>query len=294
MTPSEKKPTVSKTLTWLPAKTFELEFSLPWKEVKKTYDEVLAKVAQSTTLKGFRKGKAPLKLVEKNLDKNKLYAEVLQLLLPQTYFASIKQHNLQPICDPKITPLKTEEAKDWQFKAQACEAPAVVLGDYQNKIKGLKTSDKIWLPGKDKKEAAPEKTQEQILAEIFKVLLTETKVELSTMLVEEEKKRMLGRLLEEIKKLGITLDDYLASNHKTSQQLQEEYQKTSEETLKLEFILQDIALKEKITVTDKEIQDLIATIKDQKQRENLQSPQQKAYISLILRKRKVVDFLIKL
>ena len=40
-------------LTWLPKKTFELQFSIPWDTVKKTYDETLKKVAQEAEIKGF-------------------------------------------------------------------------------------------------------------------------------------------------------------------------------------------------------------------------------------------------
>ena len=99
-------------LTWLPKKTFELEFSIPWSTVKKTYDETLKKIVSQAEIKGFRKGKAPISVVEKNIDKSKLYNEVLKNLLPQTYIKSLQQHNLKPICDPKVVPLKTEENKD--------------------------------------------------------------------------------------------------------------------------------------------------------------------------------------
>lgn len=282
-------------LTWLPAKTFELEFTIGWDQVKKNYDTVLTKVAQEVELKGFRKGKAPLEMVEKNVDKSKLYGQVLENLLPQTYISSIKQHNLRPICDPKITPLKTEEGSDWTFKAAACEVPDVTLGDYESKIKALTAKDKIWLPGKDK-QPTPEKSEveDKKLKEIFKTLLETCRVDLSAILVEEEEKRMLSRLLEQVNKIGLTLDEYLTNIHKTLDQLKQEHHHLAEETLKLEFILGKIAQIKNFAVSPKEIDDLIAALPDEKSRENLKTETQRAYIASVLRKRKVIDFLQKI
>jgi len=281
------------TINWLPQKTFELTFSIPWNEVKKDYSKALEEISKDTTIEGFRKGKAPLSMVEKKVDKAKIYGLVLDKLLPQTYFSAIKKHNLRPIVDPKIEPISTEEAKDWEFKATSCEAPDVVLGDYQAKLKSLTAKDKIWVPGKDK-DKKPEKSQEDRLPEIFKLLLETSKVELAQILINQETDRMLSRLLEELKRLGISLDQYLQTNSKTTESLRKEYQENAEQTLQLEFILQDIGQKEKISVTDTEIDQMIKAVPDEKQRKNLDTPMQKAYIASILRKRKVVDFLTKI
>jgi len=277
-------------LTWLPKKTFELEFSIPWDTVKKTYDETLKKVAQEAEIKGFRKGKAPISAVEKNIDKNKLYNEVLKNLLPQTYLKSLKQHNLRPICDPKVQPLETNEGKDWLFKATACEAPEIKLGGYEAKIKGVRAKDKIWVPGKEEKKEE-KKTEEQTLKEIFDILKQETQIDIPPMLLETEEKRMLSRLLEQVNKLGLTLDEYLTSNNKSVETLKAENRKIAEDTLKMEFILQEIARQKKFETTEKEIQDMINAVPDEQTRKNLSTPMQKAYIGSIIRKRKVIDFL---
>lgn len=292
--PTNHNPQLTTTLTWLPAKTFELEFTLTWEQVKASYQKNLKAVAEKTTLKGFRQGKAPIDVVEKNLDKAKLYGLVLEDLLPQTYFAAVKQHQLKPICEPKITAIKTEEGSDWAFKATACEAPEVKLGDYEKSVKGLKAKSKIWLPGQDKTEVKKEENEDERLKEIFQVLLKECQLELSSLLIEEEEKRMLAKLLNQTQKLGLTLDEYCAGNHKTIQQLKTEYRQLAAETLKLEFILQAIASNKNFVVEEKEIAHLIAAVPDEKSRQNLETPLQKAYLKTLLKKRKAIDFLLKL
>jgi len=270
-------------LTWLPNKTFELQFTIPWEQVKDSYQKNLKVVAEQTTIEGFRKGKAPLEMVEKRVDKSKLYSAVLEDLLPQTYFSAVKQHNLQPIIDPKIIPLSTEEGKDWTFKAIACETPDVVLGDYEAKIRQSRAKDK-----------KVQKTQEQSLKEIFDILLATSQASLSPVLIEQETKRMLSRLLSETQKLGLTLNEYLQANKKTVEQLREEHNRLAKETLSLEFILSKIADKKNVSVTEAEIQAIIKAIPDTTEQKKLDTPPQKAYISSILRKRKVIDFLSKI
>ncbi len=307
-----KNYTKTAKLSWLPNKTFELEFTIPWKEVKKEYQKVLEEIGKQTTIKGFRKGKAPLNLIEKNIDKTKLYNQTLQKLLPQTYLASVRQHKLKPICEPKIVPQSIQENKDWTFKATACETPTIKLGNYEEKIKSARAKEKIWVPGKgaDPVGADPsvrppvgtqhtvpakkQKDQEKNLAEIFKILLQECQVDLSSLLIDKETNQMLARLLNEIKKLGLTLDQYLSSNQKTEAQLREEYQKRAGETLRLEFTLQKIAAEKNFTTSDKEIDQMIKAVPDEKTKKNLQTPIQRVYIGSILRKRKTIDFLLKL
>ena len=60
------------TIKRLEDKTIELTLSIPWEDIKKTYDEVVEDFVKETELPGFRKGKAPRAAVEEKLDKNKV------------------------------------------------------------------------------------------------------------------------------------------------------------------------------------------------------------------------------
>ena len=283
-------------LTWLPKKTFELEFSIPWEDVKITYDKVLNSLVKEAKLEGFRQGKAPKTLVEKNIDKGKLYGEVINQLLPLSYTKLVAEHKLRPAVSPKITIISAEENKPWQFKAASCELPEVKLGDYAKICRGALAKDKLWTP--DKGTAGPTKdkelTQTQKLNLISKALLEETKIELSDLLINDERDRLLSRLLDQIQKLGLTIDQYAASNNKTVTQIREEYALTAANTLKLELILQAIADDRKVKVADKEIDAMIAAAGDEKLKKELNTPSQRAYIGSILRKRQAIDYLITL
>jgi FKBP-type peptidyl-prolyl cis-trans isomerase (trigger factor) len=259
-------------LTWSPKKTFELEFSIPWEQVKKTYDKVLNELTKSAKLEGFRPGKAPRDLIEKSLDKGKLYGEVINQLLPLSYAEAINQHHLRPAIAPKITIVAAEEDKPWQFKASSCELPEIKLGNYQGAARSALVKSQL-----EKKEL----DQSQKLNLISKALLDEIKIELSDLLVESERDRLLSRLLDQIQKLGLTIDQYAASNNKTVEQIKQEYRQTAANTLKLELILQTIAEDKKFKADEQEIN-------------KLKEPAEQAYLAMVLRKKQAIDYLLTL
>jgi len=295
---TKKQKSTQAELAWLPRKTFELKITLPWAKVKEAYNQTLQDKAAGITIKGFRKGKAPLKLVEEKLDRQELYQGVLTRLLPEAYQQAIQKHHLSPIIAPQIKPLSIKENEDWQFQALACERPEVKLGDYQQKVKGALAKENIWTPAKGKPDEETKKKKtasyDQKLKIVTQTLLTEAGVELPEILIKDELKRMLANFLDQVNALGMTLQDYLASKGITNQQLRENYRDQAEKTLKLEFILQAVIQDREIKVAKEEIDKMIAAAQDKKTKERLEKPAQRAYISSILAKRKVLDYLTNL
>ncbi len=272
--------------------SLELTINIPWPRIKTSYQQVLEKLTKETTLKGFRQGKAPVDLVEKQIGKDKLYQETLKEILPQVYLEAVKEHQLKPIVNPQVSVNSLAEGKDWQIKAVTCELPKVELGDYQEEVRKALATEKIWTPGKDKKPA-PE-NENQKLDKIFKTLMKNVKIKLPEILVQEEVNRMLSRLIDQTARLGLTVEQYLASSNKTQEQIKEEYTQQAQETLKLELILSAIADKEKIEISDDEVEKMIAAVPEEKTKKGFQTPEQKAYIKQLLRKRRVIDNLAKL
>lgn len=288
---------INTKLTWMPDKTFELEFTLPWEKVKNSFQKTLKDLAKTTEIKGFRKGKAPLKVVEKNIDKSKLYTHVINQLLPVSYTSAVKKHHLNPAVSPKIEILKAEENQDWQFKAISCELPEVKLNDYQQSIKAALAKEKIWTPDQGDPQKPPKENYQDTskkLNQIFTILLKSIELKLPGILLEKEVQRLLSQLLDQVNKLGLTIEQYAQSNQKTIEQLKTEHQLIAENNLKLELILQSIANDQKITVNDEEIDKMIEAAGDQKLKEKLNTPSERAYIATVLKKRRAIDYLLSL
>lgn len=258
-----------------------LKIVVPWADVKKTEEEVVTEMAKNADLPGFRKGKAPKKVVEDNLDKARVREEVLRHLLPTAYIDSVKEHNLKPIIDPKVQVKPLEDEKDWEFEAVTTEEPDVNLGDYKSKIKDVTAKSKIVIPGKE--------SEGPKLDDIIRVLLETSTIKLPKILIDYETDKLLSQTLDEIKKLGLTLDQYLASTGKNADMLRLEYEGKAQNDLKLEFTLRKVAEAEKITVGDEDLNKTIEKAKTPEEKRNLEA--NKYLLASILRQQKTLDFL---
>jgi FKBP-type peptidyl-prolyl cis-trans isomerase (trigger factor) len=156
--------------------------------------------------------------------------EVLKQLLPKAYVAAVEEHGLKPIMNPKIHVHKIEADKDWTFEAVTCEAPAITIGDYKKKVQDITAKSKIIVPGKE--------PQEPNFDEIMKVILEGATVEIPGVMVQQETDRLLAQTLDEIKRLGLTLDQYLSSTGKNPEEFRKDYEEKAKADMKLEFILQ--------------------------------------------------------
>lgn len=275
-----------------PNGTIQLTITIPWDTVKKTKEEVLAGVTQNAKVAGFRKGKAPKPLVEENVNPQKLQEDVLRKVLPDAYVGAVQEHNLRPIMNPKIHVEKVDDEKDWVFSALTCEMPDVKLNNYREAVQKVTAKSKIILPGKEPFDAAQGKKQETPFDEIMKAINDTVTVETPGLLVEQEADRLLSQTLDEIKRLGLSLDQYLASTKKTPDELRKEYEVKAAQDMKIEFTLQKIAENEKITVEEKEIDEAIQKAKDPKEREHLQK--NRYLLASIIRQQKTLDFLKQL
>lgn len=261
--------------------TINLTVTIPISRVDEIRKEVFEAFSKEAELPGFRKGKAPKKLIEEKLDKDKIKEEVLRKLFPQTYLEAIKEHNLNPIVSPQIHVQSLEEDKDWQYTAQTCEMPQVDLGKYKDEVKKVTAKGKIIVPGKKEEPVSFE--------EISKAILGSVEVKIPKLILDREVDRLLSQTLDEVKKLGLTLDQYLASTGKTAEALRAEYEAKAQNDIKLEFSLAKISDSEGITVSDDEIEKAVNEAKSDQERKSLEA--NKYLLATIIRQRKTLEFL---
>ena len=274
-------------------KTIELTLSIPWDSIQKTYNEVVEDFVKETELPGFRKGKAPRSSVEEKLDKTKVYEEVLQRLIPKLYSEAVQQEKIHPIVMPKINLLEAKEGQEWKILAITCEKPDITLGKYKEAIVDLKASKqkKIWLPGQEPKKEE-EKPQKPTLDELLQAVYGAITTVIPKILQDQEVNRLLSDLVDQTKKLGLTVEQYLASTNRTADGIRHEYEQQAKRTLTLEFGLEAIADAEGIIITDDDINAVIKTAKTDDERKAMEN--QKYYLATILRRQKTIDMLANL
>jgi len=273
--------------------TIQLTITIPSNAVRKTWNEVVGEGVKNANVPGFRKGKAPKQFVEEKIDKEKVREDVLKKLLPKFYSDAVLENNLTPIINPKIhvdpDSLSIDAGRDWQFTALTCEAPEVKLNDYKQNIQNISSKSKIIVPGKESFDSAQGKKQEVKFEDIVRALLESVTIKIPEILIDREVERLLAQTLDDIKKLGLTLDQYLSSTNKTPEGLRDEYKKKAESDIRLEFALQKIATSEHITIEEKEVDEAIQKAKDEKERKHLEA--NRYLLASILRQQKTLDFL---
>ena len=284
-------------LTKLPKNTFEVLLTIPWSVIKKEYDLAFLKIQADLQVEGFRKGKAPKNIAEKHIKKDSVYEEAIQVLIPRLYQEVLKKEDLKPITQPKVELIKAKEDEDWEVKITFATKPEIKLGDYKTKIKSLDSKtkkDEIWVPGKDKtkKEISPEEKKQQHLNDALNTLLKEAVCEIPDLLVNTELEHRLTQLVDDVQKIGLTMDAYLKSKDLTIEVVKTRYKREIEEMYKLEFLLMEIADAEKIEIKKEDIDKLFLTITDEKERKAAE--QNSYYYASLLRKQKTLDFITNL
>src|SRR3990167_6171657 len=111
----------------LPHGTIEITITIPWTQVKEKYREIVDRLVQNAEAPGFRKGKVPQKIAEGKLDSAKIYEEVIQNLLPDTYSQAVKTLGISPIVIPKVELKQAKEGSDWVIRALTCQKPTLTL-----------------------------------------------------------------------------------------------------------------------------------------------------------------------
>ncbi len=275
--------------------TVEIVLKIPKADISHEREEAFKRLQNELTVEGFRKGKVPLPIAQKTLSSEAIYQELIRGMLSKIYEEVLKKDSLKPIMNPRLELVKAKEGEDWEIKITLAEKPVVTLGDYKKKIKEVKEKgkkDEIWTPGKPKEEPKKPEDNSKLMNSVLEAVLTESKVEISDLIIDEELNHRLARLVDDVEKIGLTTDGYLKSKNLTMDQLKTGFKKEIEDTYKLEFVLSEIADKENIKVEKADLDKLLDNIKDEKERQ--MALQNSYYYATIMRKQKTLDYLISL
>lgn len=96
--------------------------------------KVLGQLSREVRVPGFRPGKAPAAMVEKQLDPQALQAEFLDQAVNQFYVHAVEQEKLRPVAQPTIALTKFVPYATVEFTAEVEVVGDITLPDYQ-KIK---------------------------------------------------------------------------------------------------------------------------------------------------------------
>lgn len=116
----------------LSSSQIEIRGEMQAKTIEDEYLKVLKSFASQTTLKGFRKGGAPLAIVEKHADEHTLLYQAATALLQKEYPNILREEKLETLGFPQITILKLARKNPLVWKAIVYVLPEdIQLPDYE-------------------------------------------------------------------------------------------------------------------------------------------------------------------
>ena len=110
------------------------EMELPLKQKTKEY-------AKKVNIPGFRKGKVPDQVVSGFVGIEVLMGEVADDFLAEEYEKAVKEHDLEPIAQPRVNVEQLEKGKPVKLKAIIPVKPQVQLGKY----KGIEVTKNVYV-----------------------------------------------------------------------------------------------------------------------------------------------------
>ena len=111
----------------------KLSFVIPAEQFDDATQKAFLKNRNRLNVPGFRRGKAPRRMVETLYGESIFYDDAFDLLFPDAYRAAIEEYKLEPVDQPEA--LKMDEigaGKDLKFSVEVFVKPDVTLGEYKN------------------------------------------------------------------------------------------------------------------------------------------------------------------
>lgn len=126
-------------------------------EVEKGIERAYKKVKNRVNVPGFRKGKAPRKIIEQMYGKTVFYNDAADEIVPELYEAAAKESGLDIASHPILKVIKMDDENPMVFTADVAVKPEVELGTY----KGVEVVKQETSVSDDEVNAEIEKTQNQ-------------------------------------------------------------------------------------------------------------------------------------
>ena len=94
------------TIEKLSGNKVKIAFKVPAADFEQAIEKAYIKLRGQIAVPGFRKGKAPRKLIEKMYGTGIFYEDALDFVFPDAYMAAVKENDLKPVSRPELVDLK--------------------------------------------------------------------------------------------------------------------------------------------------------------------------------------------
>jgi len=150
----------------LPKSKIEILFEIPSKEFEDFIEKATFNLGNNLEIEGFRRGKIPKEILEKEIGKERILREAIEMAIKENYFKVIFERKFEPISQPEIEILSpttfqensfnriktTKSGGGLIFKASFSILPEIELADFKKIASGIKRKE-IEVPEKEIEDA---------------------------------------------------------------------------------------------------------------------------------------------
>ena len=109
----------------------KLTFTIEAEKFDSAMKRVYAKSAKYFSIPGFRKGKAPMAMVEKQYGSEIFYEDTFNEIVPEVYEKELKENNIEAVSNPNIDITQIGKGKDLIFTAVVQVKPEFKVAKYK-------------------------------------------------------------------------------------------------------------------------------------------------------------------
>ena len=109
----------------------KLTIEVSAEDLDKAMDKAYQKAKGRISIPGFRKGKAPRKMIEQMYGKGIFLEDAANALIPEHYSKALEECDLEIVSQPEIDVTQAEPGKAFIFTAEVAVKPEVTLGEYK-------------------------------------------------------------------------------------------------------------------------------------------------------------------
>ncbi|WP_329368385.1 trigger factor [Streptomyces sp. NBC_01483] len=107
-----------------------LTVEVPFEELKDSLDAAYKKINQQVTVKGFRKGKIPARIIDQRFGRGAVLEEAVNDALPKFYTEAVNEAELNVLGQPEVDITELKDGETLNFTAEVDVRPTIEIPDY--------------------------------------------------------------------------------------------------------------------------------------------------------------------
>jgi trigger factor len=108
----------------------KLTVEVPFEELKPSLDKAYKTIAQQINVPGFRRGKVPPMVIDRQVGRGTVLQEAINEVVPQKYVEALQSHDLQPLAQPEVEVTRIEDNEAIEFTAEVDVRPEITVPEW--------------------------------------------------------------------------------------------------------------------------------------------------------------------